>query len=531
MATSSSGGFRAALDDLFPAERFGDQRALLAGTTTNVVGLVLTVLATFGVNVLIARVLGRDALGVVTVTTQAAFVLAAGARFGMDMATVRRVAIDVGRGERDRVRAVVARAALICVVFSVAVGAAVFAAAAPLGRAFAPGLPGPATEAFRAAAVALPFAALVQVYLGGTRGLKIMRHTLFIFWMGQPLAWTALMVLGWLGARTIGVTAYAYAGAWVLATAAAAWVWRRETRGFGDLPPAQGEVGDLLRYGAPRAPAALLAQALFYTDLFVLARYAVPAEYGVYAAAVRIGQLLTLFLVSVNLMFGPFIADLHARGERDRLDRLYKLVTRWILTATLPILIVLVIVPESALRLFGEGFAGGRTALLILLAGQVANVATGSVGFILVMVGRTGWDLVVYAGSVAFDVLVAVLLIPRFGIEGAAAAGALTLAVSNAARLALVWRFLRIQPFTRSYLRLLLPAAVSAAAAWAVHTALRGAAWQLDLLLTALGAAVVYGGFLVAVGLPEGERRAVRGMARALVHRGGQGTGPGASKE
>ena len=46
---------------------------------------------------------------------------------------------------------------------------------------------------FRAAAVALPFVALCQVYLGGTRGLKIMRHTLYIFWAGQPVAWIVFM--------------------------------------------------------------------------------------------------------------------------------------------------------------------------------------------------------------------------------------------------------------------------------------------------------------------------------------------------
>ncbi len=526
MATSNSGPgegrpLRRALEGILPLDRFADERTILAGTGQNVVGLVVAMLATFGAQILITRILGASSFGIVTLATQGAFVAAAATRFGMDMASVRRVAIHMGRGERDRVRGVVRRAAAICLVVSAAAAALAFVFSGALGRAFTT-VPDAGTTAFQAAALALPFAALVQVYLGGTRGLKIMRHTLYVFWMGQPLAWILLILLGWLVARSVGVTVLAYSGSWALATLAAAWFWHRETRGFGSVPPAPGEVGSLLRYGAPRAPAALFSQVLFWADLFVLARFASSEEVGVYSAAVRAAQLLLLFIIAVNYMFSPFVADLHARGERERLDDLFKKLTRWTMAVTLPVLIVLAAVPGPVLLLFGGDFAEGRTALLILLAGQIVNVGTGSVGFILIMVGRTGWDLVVYAASVALDIGVAAVLAPRFGMEGAAVAGALTLALSNLARLVLVWRFLRVQPFTRHYLRLAVPAGAGLLAALGVHALLSGGAWQADLLATAAAAAVVYFGVLFVVGLPPGERRVARELLAAVTGRGGR---------
>jgi O-antigen/teichoic acid export membrane protein len=436
----------------------------------------------------------------------------------MDMAAVRRVAIDVGRGQRARVRSIVGRAAVIAAIVSAAVAAAVFGASESLADAFTTS-PGDGQAAFRAAALALPFVALAQVYLGATRGLKVMRHTLYVYWLGQPVAWIVLMLIGWVGARTVGMSVLAYAGSWIVATGAAAWVWRRLTQGFGALPPEPGEVADLLRYGAPRAPAALLSQLLFWTDLFVLARFADSSEVGVYAAAVRAAQVILLFLISVNYVFSPFVADLHARGERPRLDALFKSLTRWMLAATLPIFIVLAVVPGTALRLFGEGFGAGRTALLILLAGQLVNVATGSVGFILIMVGRTGWDLVINAAAVVGSATAAALLVPRYGIEGAAVAGAVTLAVSNLCRLVLVWRFLRIQPFTSDHLRLLVPTAAGAIAAWLVHTLLSGTSWPVDLSVTAAVGAAAYGTTLLAVGLPSGERAAALRLFQALLRR------------
>ena len=115
---------------------------------------------------------------------------AAATRFGMDMAAVRTVAIHMGSGEPGRLRGVVSRAAAIAAGVSVAAAVALFAFAEPLARTFTTtGSAG----AFRAAAVALPFAALVHVYLGATRGLKIMRHTLTVYWVGQPLLWLSLI--------------------------------------------------------------------------------------------------------------------------------------------------------------------------------------------------------------------------------------------------------------------------------------------------------------------------------------------------
>src|SRR5439155_13057555 len=253
--------------------------------------------------------------------------------------------------------------------------------------------------AFEAAALAIPFVSLCQVYLGGTQGLKIMRYTVGIFWAGQPAAWIVVMVVGWTAARTLDTSVLAYAISWIVATAAAWFVWERESRSFAPVPASSGENVALARYGAPRAPAALLAQLLFWTDYFVVSRYVTKADLGVYAVAVRVAQALLLFLIAVNYIFSPFVADLHARGERDRLDGLYKVLTRWTVAGTLPILLTLSIVPGAVLRIFGGSFATGTTALRILLIGQSVNVATGSVGYILLMVGRTGWDLPVHAGS------------------------------------------------------------------------------------------------------------------------------------
>ena len=260
-----------------------------------------------------------------------------------------------------------------------------------------------------------------------------------------------------------------------------------------------GGLARLLRYAGPRAPAALFSQLLFWTDLFVVTRYVSGAEVGVYSAALRAGQVLVLFLTSVSLMFSPYVADLHNRGETERLNRLFKALTRWTLAATMPVFLVLTIAPGAVLDLFGPDYRGGETALLILLAGQFVNVATGGVGFVLIMVGRTGWDLVVYAASLVLNLGLAFILAPRYGIEGAAVANAVTFAVSKWARLALVARFVDIQPYDRDYFRLIAPTLIALAVTWAVHQAVTGAR-LVDLAATSLACLITYAGRLRPAG-------------------------------
>ncbi len=497
-----------------PSRDKSDYLNILSGTSQNVVGIAVAAIATFAVNVLMSNALGAEGFGVVTVVTQAAFVISFATRAGMDMAVLRDVAVEVGEGRFDRIRVPVARATLVGAAVSAAVAVIVLVAADPVKRLFS--LEGDEGRlAIQMAALGLPFLALANVWLSATRGLKIMRYTLYVFWAGQPILWIVLMLAGWIVARTSWMSALAYSLSWVLAAIAAGFFWRKESRAWDALPMKPGAMNKLFRYAGPRAPAALFSQLLFWTDLFVLTNYASDVEVGVYSAALRAGQVIVLFLTSVSLMFSPFVADLHNRGETERLDRLFKTLTRWTIVATMPAFLLLLIAPEEALRIFGSRFSEGQVALLILIAGQFVNIATGSVGFVLIMVGRTGWDLVVYAGSLALNLGLAFWLCPRYGIEGAAIANAVTFAVSKWARLALVKRFVKIQPYDRTYGRLVLPSAVTLAVMWAVH-ALVESGWLMDLLLTGAIGFLVYAVTHAVWGLTPGERAAARSLLSSL---------------
>ena len=197
------------------AEEARDRRTILAGTGQNIIGLGVFVIASFGMNILIARAFGKGspAFGQITLITQLAFVAGAATRFGMDMAAVRRVAIETGQGHQGRSRPIVRLAVSIAVVVSVVVAALALLAAGSIGD-----LLNVPSASVRAAAIALIFVAVAQVYLGGSRGLKIMRHTLYAYWIGQSVGWIVITLVLWAAIdKTVAVTTWAYGLSWVLA--------------------------------------------------------------------------------------------------------------------------------------------------------------------------------------------------------------------------------------------------------------------------------------------------------------------------
>jgi O-antigen/teichoic acid export membrane protein len=489
-----------------------DHRTLLSGTALNIVGLGAGVVAAFGVQVLMGRQLGRSGLGLVTVAVQVGFVAAAGSRFGMDLSAVRDVAIGQGAGRMSTLRSLVDRCTGIAFCVSVAAAAMIAAVALAAGSA-----------QIAIAAASIPVAASANVYLGATRGLKSMAPTLWVYWIGQPLAWITFAAAAFALGGGVDAAVWSYDLSWLLAAIAARRLWRASSRGFGDERAGPDEVRAAIRFGFPRAPSALLAQALFWADLWVVGVYVSEADVGTYAAVGRISQVLLLFLTSVNLLFSPFAADLYARGERERLDALFKSATRWALAATLPVVVILGVAAADVLAAFGPQYIDGETALRILLAGQLVNVATGSVAFVLIMVGRTGVDLVDNVLAVALLVALCAPLSSAEGIEGAALASALVLGGVNLLRLAQVSRMVGIHPYTRDYLRLALPAGGCLAAALAVHAVTSPHHWFLALAATAAAAGLAYL-VLLPAGLPAGERDALYRSTRRITNLGPRST-------
>jgi len=165
---------------------------------------------------------------------------------------------------------------------------------------------------------------------------------------------------------------------------------------------------------------------------------------GIYAVANRGAGYITLILFAVNSALAPTVASLYSTRDMERLQRIITKSARIILLFSLPIGVALIVFGYWFLLLFGQDFTQGRTTLTILCTGQIINAAMGSVALLLVMTGQERHAAAGLGIGASLNITMNALLIPKWGIEGAATATASSLIAWNILLAILVYRRLGI---------------------------------------------------------------------------------------
>jgi len=243
------------------------------------------------------------------------------------------------------------------------------------------------------------------------------------------------------------------------------------------------------------------------TDKVILGFYLNARSVGIYAVAASIVAFIPIALQSVNQIFSPTIADLHARGEMELLNRLFQTLTKWVTALTLPLAAVVIVFSPILMRIFGRDFESGWVILVIGAFGQLVNCATGSVGYLLLMSGNEKRLVRIQLVMAVVTVAGCLLLVPRFGVVGAALAAATANMASNAWTLWEVKRVLRLFPYNRRYWGLLLPSLAVVAATVGLRFLLRSV--RADIAVVLCSTLAVYGlfvGLILLSGLEPDDR-------------------------
>ena len=168
---------------------------------------------------------------------------------------------------------------------------------------------------------------------------------------------------------------------------------------------------------------------------------------GIYRLCARGAELVSFVLAAFNVTIAPTFSRLHAQGNLQELSRLTAKTARVALLASLPVALPLMFTSDWVLRfLYGPGFAVGATALAILCFGQLLCVIAGPAGSLLTMTGHERDAVKGTLASLIVTILLAVILIPRWGLNGAAAAAALGMVIRNGINCWHVSRRLDIKP-------------------------------------------------------------------------------------
>ena len=154
-------------------------------------------------------------------------------------------------------------------------------------------------------------------------------------------------------------------------------------------------------------------------------------KYDSVSQAQRIAFLLGMPLIAINSIVSPMLAAFHRDDDMASIERVARGSAKLAGLVCLPLVAALVLLPAPLLSVIGEEFRSGASVLAILAIGQYVNVATGSVSAVMMMSGHERMHRNITTGAGVVNVVLCVVLIPLFGILGAAIATAIAMAGQN----------------------------------------------------------------------------------------------------
>ena len=260
-----------------------------------------------------------------------------------------------------------------------------------------------------------------------------------------------------------------------------------------------------------------------WAPLALLGIFATSEEVGIYSAAARTALLSAMVYLAFAGIFSPVASNLYRRGLLEDLNRIYKDVSRWIFIGGLAIFLLTALLSRDIMAIFGESFITGWIAVVIIAGAQLFNSSIGASEHALIMTGhQREYMLATLAGTVA-TIVAGMVLIPAYGILGAAWAATACILVASVATLAMVHVKLGFWPYSREYLQPLVAAVVTAAAFLLVKTVVP--LWEGILGLLVLAPLILSGfaAMLLLLGLNVSDRQLLNAIwmaVRRTVRRG-----------
>jgi len=157
-------------------------------------------------------------------------------------------------------------------------------------------------------------------------------------------------------------------------------------------------------------------------DILMLGAMSGQKELGIYAAALRGSNLISLPLNMIVVALAPTIARLYAEGKLAVLQGEIIRLVRSVFLMGLVIAIIMNIGSHWFLGLYGSEFTAGTTAFAILSVGQLVNVAAGPVACLLTMTRFEGVALAGISLGALITLILGATLIGPWGAKGAAVA-------------------------------------------------------------------------------------------------------------
>ena len=286
----------------------------------------------------------------------------------------------------------------------------------------------------RLSGLVLPFAALGDVLQSITRGFGRMRTTVMVERIGRPLAQLMLVVLA-APTHNVLLLVLAWTVPYLPATILSGLPVRRLARDNRrrrlEAEPSGFTRSEYWRFTGPRALISLTQVGLQRADVLLVIAILGPVQAALYAAATRFLVVGQLGNQAISVALQPRLSAALARRDLDEAGLLYRTTTGWLVLTTWPLYLLVGAFPAALLGIFGHKYASATDVVVVLCAAMLVATASGQVDTVLMMAGKSTWNLAKAVLALVVQLGLDLLLLPHIGILGAAIGWAVSILVAN----------------------------------------------------------------------------------------------------
>lgn len=265
------------------------------------------------------------------------------------------------------------------------------------------------------------------------RGLRLIR-TFAVMQVVPAISMLVLLIFGTIFFKTPNNPVFTQLAAFSVTAAIGAWIINRtfkiKMQTSGKVHPVA--VREILGISLPMLMTSSMQFFISQSGVLLLAMLRTEIDVGYFYVADKMATLTTFILIAITIMATPKFSELYQNGKIDDLFHVARKSSKLIFFTTTPVLLFLLVFGQPILELFyGKNFIVAYSPMIYLLIGQFVNSISGPTNNFLNMTGHQK----VFSKIIFFAALVNIgvswVLIPRFGINGAAIGGMLSLCFWN----------------------------------------------------------------------------------------------------
>jgi len=404
--------------------------------------------------IVLGRFLGPENYGLFNLSMSVVMIAGTICVFGLFGSLPRIIPFHIKKNERNAVRSVIEFGSLFSLSVGILLAVALYLLSDRLAVAvFHDPRLAPALKIF---SFAIPLHGLQQVAQGVIRGFKAAKYEALVFHIGSRIVTISVFLLSVVLIQRLYGAIIAFTAGILVTTIVAMWLIRK--RIFPDYlkHPRVPVARSVLSFGWPLALTGFVYLFVTKTDKLMLGYFLSSKDVGIYSPAVVMASLLDFVNSAFKYRFLPTASEYFSKNDMGSLEPLYKSTSRWSFLVVYPIFLFILVFPKELLTLlYGGEYVGGYMALIVLALGIAVNDFSGTSANMLVAGGRTRLNLLCEIIAAVTNIGLNILLIPIFGIVGAAMATAMSYVTRNISSLSFCYRSYGMHPYSKKYLNVI----------------------------------------------------------------------------